>query len=512
MNRLCIIFSACILLLPACNSETDQPTSEATTQTEETSDVEIVLEEVISDARIASKNMFTREEESPAGPSEATQRLTLRNKMFTPRIISVADNIHIAIGYSVTANSMIVGDDGVIIIDPGQMPSASEQVKAEFEKITDKPIKAIIYTHSHGDHTGGASVFYQEDRGIEVWARDNYGSEIARTQAAGITKGARPFNTQGFDLLPEQKIGVGIAIPPTKRPVGNLNVDGISDKKQAALAKINPTHTFGDDRRKLYISGIEIELVKAPGETDDQLYVWLPQHQVLFAGDNFYQSWPNTYPLRGTARRSVRDWIESLGKMIAEEPQIVVGGHTTPMENATEVLTNYRDALKWVHDRTITGIQRYMTPDELVDFAALPPEYASLDYLQDYYGSVAGTIRDIYAQDMGWFDGDPINLHREHPREQASRIAHLLGSEYKVLTQARILFQEGDLIGAATLAKHYTVLHPESAQGWQIMGEALQIIAEQTFNAPTRNYTLSASNRYLLRAKEVANKTSGANN
>ena len=110
---------------------------------------------------------------------------------------------------------------------------------------------------------------------------------------------------------------------------------------------------------------------------------------------------------------------------------------------------------------------------------------------------------------MGWFDGDPINLHREHPREQASRIAHLLGSEYKVLTQARILFQEGDLIGAATLAKHYTVLHPESAQGWQIMGEALQIIAEQSFNAPTRNYTMSASNRYLQRAKEVADLSSG---
>lgn len=498
-------------MLCGCRGEPQQQTNDVADAIVESNTPNSVLEEVVSDARIASQSMFAREEDVPAGPSEATRRLTLRNKMFTPKIIPVAENIYVAIGYSVTANTMIVGDDGVVIIDPGQMPSASEKVKAEFEKITDKPVKAIIYTHSHGDHTGGASVFYQENRGIEVWARDNYGSEIARTQETGITGGARPFNTQGFDLLPEQKMGVGIAIPPARRPAGNLNVDGGSANNPAALAKIDPTHTFGDERRKLYISGIEIELVKAPGETDDQLYVWLPQYKVLFAGDNFYQSWPNTYPLRGTARRSVRDWIESLGKMIDEEPVIVVGGHTTPMENAVEVLTNYRDALKWVHDRTIAGIQMYMTPDELVDYAALPPEYASLDYLQDYYGSVAGTIRDIYAQDMGWFDGDPINLHREHPREQASRIAHLLGSEYKVLTQARILFQEGDLIGAATLAKHYTVLHPESPQGWQIMGEALQVIAEQSFNAPTRNYTLSASNKYLQRAKEVANKTSGAN-
>ena len=498
-----------VILLYGCRGEPQQQANDVLEAASEPDTANSILEEVVSDARIASKSVFARAEDTPTGPSEATRRLILRNKMFAPNIIPVAENVYVAIGYNVTTNSMIVGDDGVVIIDPGQMPTASEKVKAEFEKITDKPVKAIIYTHSHGDHTGGASVFYKENRGIEVWARDNFGSERARMTEAGIAGAARPFNTQGFDLKPKQKIGVGIAIPPERRPAGNQNTAG-TPADQIRSVVIAPTHTFGNDRRKLYISGIEIELVKAPGETDDQLYVWLPQYKVLFAGDNFYQSWPNTYPLRGTARRSVRDWIESLGKMIAEEPEIVVGGHTTPMDNAVEVLTNYRDALKWVHDKTITGIQMYMTPDELVDFATLPPQYASLDYLQDYYGSVAGTVRDIYAQDMGWFDGDPINLHRESPRQEASRIAHLLGSEYKVLTQARILFQEGDLIGAATLAKHYTVLHPESAQGWQIMGEALQIIGEQTFNTPTRNYTLSASNKYLQRAKEVANKTSGA--
>lgn len=509
MNRQCIFFTASILLLVACNPATDQSNTLETTDTVDSTTPVEVLEEVISDARIASRSMFANEENASTGPSVATQKLAKRNQMFGPQIIPLADNIYVSSGYSVTSNSMIVGDDGVIIIDPGQTPAASAKVKAEFEKITDKPVKAIIYTHGHNDHTGGASVFYQQGRGIEVWARDNYGSEKSTTAAAGLTEGGRPFNTQGFDLLPEQKIGIGIAIPPASRPAGGMIADGTANDGQSGAVIIEPTHTFANDRRKLYISGIAIELVKAPGETDDQLYVWLPEQQVLFAGDNFYQSWPNTYPLRGTARRSVRDWIESLGKMIAEEPKVVVGGHTTPMENATEVLTNYRDALKWVHDKTITGIQMHMTPDELVEIAALPPQYASLDYLQDYYGSVAGTVRDIYAQDMGWFDGDPINLHREHPREQASRIAHLLGSEYKILTQARILFQEGDLIGAATLAKHYTVLHPESAQGWQIMGEALQVIAEQTFNTPTRNYTLSASNRYLQQAKKLVDEASG---
>jgi uncharacterized sulfatase len=192
-----------------------------------------------------------------------------------------------------------------------------------------------------------------------------------------MTTGARASNTQGFDLKPEQKIGVGVAIPPEITP-GGMMVDGLADKPEVTAPRqrvqpIAPTHTFSGEREVLEIAGIKIEMVKAPGETDDQLYVWLPDSKVLFAGDNFYQSWPNTYPLRGTARRSVRDWVSSLSKMVDESPEVLVGGHTTPiMVDATEVLTNYRDALKWVYDRTIEGAKKYMTPDELVAYAALP--------------------------------------------------------------------------------------------------------------------------------------------
>ena len=146
--------------------------------------------------------------------------------MFEPKIIKVADNVYTAIGYQVTANSMIVGDDGVIIIDPGQLPLFASRVRKAFEEITDKPVKAIIYTHSHGDNINGAPAFYEEGKGIKVWARSNFGSEGARNRMTGLQGGVRPSNTQGFDLKPEQKIGFGVAIPPDRRPAGNLNVDG----------------------------------------------------------------------------------------------------------------------------------------------------------------------------------------------------------------------------------------------------------------------------------------------
>jgi len=437
--------------------------------------------------------------EALAQQSDATRRLLERNEMFEPAIIEVADNVYTAIGYQVSANTMIVGDDGVIIIDPGQQIAGAEQVRAEFARVTDKPVRAIIYTHGHGDHTNGAAAFYESDAGIEVWARSNYGSEMYRVAAVGLGGGARPSNTQGFDLPPEQKIGVGVAIPPERPPAGSGMVDGVRPRQQPL--RIAPTHTFSEDRVSLEIAGVEVQLVAAPGETADQLYVWLPEQRVVFAGDNFYQSWPNVYPLRGTARRSIRDWISSIDSMVQEDPLHVVGGHTTPiLNNAAEVLTNYRDAMQWVHDRTIEGAKKYMTPDELVEYAALPAHLAELDYLADYYGSVWGTVRDIYAQDLGWFDGDPLNLHRESPLRQSERMAELVGGIDALWTKAQEAMAADDPLGAAQLAQHVIRLRPDDPAPMLLMADALDIIGERTFNAPARNYTLSSANRLRTRA------------
>jgi uncharacterized sulfatase len=280
--------------------------------------------------------------------------------------------------------------------------------------------------------------------------------------------------------------------------------DRVARAAVQSIDPVQPTHTFAEERVTLEIAGISLDLVAAPGETADHLYVWLPEQKVVFAGDNFYQSWPNVYPLRGTARRSIRDWIASIDSMIEEEPDHLVGGHTTPMlDNAVEVLTNYRDAMQWVQDRTIEGAKQFMTPDELVEYAALPEHLSKLDYLANYYGSVWGTVRDIYAQNLGWFDGDPLNLHRESPVRQSERIAELVGGVDVLLAKAREAFATDDPLGAAQLAQHVIRLQPDNPEPKLLMADALAIVGERTFNAPARNYTISYANRLRRQANGV---------
>ena len=416
---------------------------------------------------------------------DATEQLRGWSELVEQRLFQVGGRVHTAVGYTLSANSMIVGEDGLIIVDPGHAPALSAKVRAEFERIADKPVAAIIFTHGHGDHFGGAAAFLDEGRDIPVWARANFGAEIRANPEAGLKSWRRPAETQGGDLPPDQQIrfnGPIQAMTPQQRA---------AMMAQGGRRMVRPTHRFAEEQIELTIAGVPLKLVAAPGETSDQLYVWLPEDRVLFAGDNLFHTWPNVYPLRG-ADRSIRDWADSLDKMIREEPRFVVAGHGNPLlENPVEQLINRRDAMRWMYDRTIEGMQRMMTPDDLVEYAQLPERFASLDYLQPYYGSWEGTIRQIYAQLVGWFDGNPLNLHRETSLQQAQRMARLLGGEEALAAKAREAAQAGDPLGAAQLAQHLLRLQPNRTEAKRLLADALEALAQDTLNMPMRNYSLS---------------------
>lgn len=139
---------------------------------------------------------------------------------------------------------------------------------------------------------------------------------------------------------------------------------------------------------------------------------------------------------------------------------------------------------------------------ELVDYVTLPERFASLDYLADYYGSVWGTVRQIYAQELGWFDGDPLNLHRKGPVEQSQRMADWLGGVDRMMELARDAMANGDALGADQLAQHVTRLRPDDPTSNRLMADALDALGENTLNTPARHYSFSYANRLRREAGE----------
>jgi len=146
-----------------------------------------------------------------AADSEATKLLKARSAEFKQEVIKVTEGVYTAVGYSVSTVSMIMGANGVVIVDTGMDTISAEKVLADFRKITDMPIKAIVLTHAHGDHTGGISVFARNNK-PQVWTRSNFGSEAHPLKQAGLTiQNTRGARQGGFKLPPEKRINNGVA-------------------------------------------------------------------------------------------------------------------------------------------------------------------------------------------------------------------------------------------------------------------------------------------------------------
>ncbi|MFG0254515.1 MAG: alkyl sulfatase dimerization domain-containing protein [Rhodopirellula sp. JB053] len=417
----------------------------------------------------------------------ATEKLQKQNAQFKEEVIEVAENVHVAVGYSVSNVSMIVGDDGVVIIDTGMMAESAMKIAKKFREITDKPVKAIIYTHSHSDHTGGAPAFLGDER-PEIWGHANFGSEARPWKLGGLTyQNVRGARQAGFKLPRDQRINNGVA--PVRYPNRGGEVFSSADGT-------NPTQFLEGDQQTIHVAGVELELVAAPGETNDGIFVWYPAGKVLFAGDDFYRSFPNLYAIRGTPNRSVRLWAESLGNMVERKPNALVGGHTRPITDPSQVhqvLTDYRDAVQFIHDKTVEGINKGLTPDELVEYVQLPEHLANKEYLQPFYGHPQWGVRSVFNGYLGWFDGNASNLFPLPPRAEAQRMVNLAGGKDKLVKAAEDAVGSGDNQWAAQLADQLLALNKDDSAAKQIKAQALTNLAHDMVNATARNYYLTVA-------------------
>jgi alkyl sulfatase BDS1-like metallo-beta-lactamase superfamily hydrolase len=408
------------------------------------------------------------------------------NQEFRKEVIAVTDGVYVAVGYSMANATLIVGNGGTIIVDTTSNLDDAQAVRAEFAKISRAPVRAIIYTHSHPDHTGGATVFAATDR------PDVYSHQLFVDRVPDLGRAGRDGGDQFGSTLPDAlyiNAGTGTEFG---RPSGPAAM------KTGVLL---PTKTFSTDRLALTIAGVRMDLLHTPGETSDGVSVWLPDKRVLLTGDLLLKAFPNLYAIRGAAPRPVEQWVASLTKLVALRAEHIVPGHTRPVlgeANAAAALTAYRDGIKSIFDQTVEGMKRGERPDELVAHVKLPPPLADSPYLQQYYGTVEWSVRAIYSDRLGWFDGNATHLFPLPEADRARRIVALAGGVAQTLSRARDALDAQDFRWAAELTDCVLAVDANNADAKRLKARALTELGERQTSANARNYYLSVA-QYLVR-------------
>ena len=406
---------------------------------------------------------------------------------FEKGIYQVVDNVYVAIGYGLANSILIVGDTGNIIIDTTEDPELGKQINLEFKKISNLPNKAIIYTHSHVDHWRGAPGFFEEE--TKVYAHSTF------------QKGFFDQNNLLRPILTERGMKqFGHFLPENLKRGHGLGFTLNFDFEQPSV--IYPTNFFDEQTSQLSVGGIDLEIQHTPGETDDQIIIYYPDKNVVISGDNYYMRFPNLYTIRGTSYRDTKSWYKSVDAMRSYKPEFLISCHG-PYLSGQQVIEDrliiYRDAIQYIHDYAIRGANLGKTPDELVEEFEYPSFFLDNYDLQEKYGKVSWSIRNVYNGYLGFFDGKAVNLEPLSAKKRAKHIFELIGTKEKLIAEINKANSSQNYQWAAELSDVGLLNFPNDDKIKNLYSLALENLSLVEKNPIARNY-------YLSEAYELSNK------
>lgn len=408
-------------------------------------------------------------------------------------LYEVVPGIYQVRGFDISNVTFVEGDAGVIVIDPLISTEVAAAALALYRthRGGDRPVVAVIYTHSHVDHFGGVlGVTSQADvdsEAVAVLAPDGFVEHAVQENVyAGPAMTRRATYMYGtlLDRGPLGQVGCGLGQAPSTGEV----------------AVIVPTIDIRETGETHTIDGVDIEFQMAPGtEAPAEMHFYFPRFRALCMAENATHNLHNLLTLRGALVRDPHAWSGYLTEAIdtfADRADVVFASHHWPTwgrDRIVEFLSLQRDMYAYLHDQTLRLLNKGYTGVEIAEMFKMPPALERAWHTHGYYGSVSHNVKAVYQRYMGWFDGNPGRLWPHPPEALAPRYVDAMGGIDRVVDLARSAFDTGDFRWAATLLDHAIFTDSDHAAARALYADTLEQLAYGAENATWRNFFMSGA-------------------
>ena len=407
-------------------------------------------------------------------------------------IFEVTEGIYQARGFDLAVMSFLRTNGGWIVVDP---LITVEPARAAFDlvrkHVADLPVVAVIYTHSHADHFGGVrAVVSDADLAagrVRIIAPVDFLEEaVSENVFLGNVMSRRASYMYGnlAGWAPDRSVGAGLA---------QLTSAG-------AFTLLPPTDIISETGQEMTIDGLRIVFQHTPGaEAPAELCFYLPERRALCMAEIASHVLHNVYTLRGAKIRDALAWSRYINEAIhlfGRDAEVEFGSHHWPTWGNAEVISflkGQRDLYRYIHDETLRLANHGFGPAEIAEMVELPAGIAGSFANRGYYGSVNHNVKAVYTYYLGFFDGNPANLHQLPPVEGARKAVEYMGGADAVLARARADFDKGEYRWVAQAVNYVVFADPDNVAARELQADTLEQLGYQAENGTWRNFYLSAA-------------------
>jgi len=410
-------------------------------------------------------------------------------------LFKVSEGIYQLRGFDLANMTLISGAEGWIVVDPlTTVETARAALAFARQHLDQRPVTAVVFTHSHIDHFGGIHGVVTPEAiangAVEIVAPGQFMAEAtSELVLAGRVMGRRADYMFGRRLTrsPRGPIGSGLGKQPA---IGTLTIAA-------------PTLTVAEDLERHTVDGVDFVFQVVSGsEAPSEFVFYLPKWRALCGAELVSRNLHNLYTLRGAKVRDALAWsgfIEATRRQFPDT-EVLFNSHHWPVWGSADIqqfLMGHRDIYRYIHDQTLRLAGQGMTPTEIADAIELPESLKRSFPLQGYYGTVRHNSRAVYQFYFGWYDANPANLNPLTPVQAGRRYVELLGGADRVLSAARVSYAEGDYRWVAELLNHVVFAEPDHTEARALLADTYDQLGYQASSGPWRDVYLSGA--YELR-------------